>query len=331
MEKRMLRNLEVSALGFGCMGLSHSYPPFPDKKDSIALLHKAVDLGITFFDTAEVYGPYTNEEIVGEGLAPYRKNVVIATKFGWSIPDASAVNGEHALALDSRPESIRKSVEGSLRRLRTDYIDLLYQHRVDPNVPIEEVAGTVADLIREGRALHFGLSEPHADVIRRANAVCPVCAVQSEYSMFYREPEKTVIPVMEELGIGFVPFSPLGKGILSGAFKRDTKLEKDDFRNTIPRFQGENFQKNMALADFVEELARQKNATPAQVALAWLLAQKSWIVPIPGTKKISRLEDNIGCLKISFTPQELAEISDRLNHIEILGERYSESHSKLVK
>lgn len=330
MEKRMLRDLEVSALGFGCMGLSHSYPPFPEKKDSIALLRKAVELGITFFDTAEVYGPYTNEEIVGEALAPYRKKVVIATKFGWSIPDTNSSNGETALAVDSRPESIRKSVEGSLRRLRTDYIDLLYQHRVDPNVPIEDVAGTVAELIREGKVLLFGLSEAKADVIRRANEVCPVCAVQSEYSMFYREPEKTLLPVLEELGIGFVPFSPLGKGILGGAFKRDTKLEKNDFRNTIPRFQGENFQKNMELADFVEELARAKKATPAQIALAWLLAQKSWIVPIPGTKKTSRLEENIGALQITFTPEELAQIKQRLDHIEILGDRYSASHSKLV-
>lgn len=330
MQKRMLGKLEVSALGLGCMGFSQSYPPFPDKKDSIATIRKAVELGVTFFDTAEVYGPYTNEELVGEALAPFRDSVVIATKFGYDIPNDGSSYGGTAFKLDSRPATIRKSVEGSLRRLRTDRIDLYYQHRVDPNVPIEEVAETVSQLIREGKVLHFGLSEAKADIIRRAHAVCPVTAVQSEYSMFYREPEKTVIPVLGELGIGFVPFSPLGKGILSGLFKRDTKLDKNDFRNSIPRFQGENFQKNMEMADFVERLAKEKKATPAQVAIAWILAQKNWFVPIPGTKKISRLEDNLGSLDVVFTPEEIRKINDQLDKITILGDRYSPSQMKLV-
>lgn len=285
MKKRMLRDLEVSALGLGCMGFSQSYPPFPEKKDSIAVIHKAVEMGVTFFDTAEVYGPYTNEELVGEAIAPYRDKVVIATKFGWSIPEDGSVNGAEAFKLDSSPAAIRKSVEGSLRRLGTDRIDLLYQHRVDPKIPIADVAGTVSELIREGKVLHFGLSEASTDVIRAANAVCPVCAVQSEYSMFYREPEKTVIPTSADLDIGFVPFSPLGKGILTGAFKKDTKLEKNDFRSSIPRFQGENFQRNLKLAEFVEELAREKDATPAQIALAWVLAQREWLCPFPERKK----------------------------------------------
>lgn len=326
----MLGKLEVSALGLGCMGFSQSYPPFPEKKDSIAAIRKAVDLGVTFFDTAEVYGPYTNEELVGEALAPVRDKVVIATKFGWDIPNDGSTNGARAFGLDSRPAAIRKAVEGSLRRLRTDRIDLYYQHRVDPNVPMEEVAETVSQLIREGKVLHFGLSEAKADIIRRAHAICPVSAVESEYSMFYREPEKDIIPVLGELGIGFVPFSPLGKGILSGQFKRDTKLDKTDFRSSIPRFQGENFQKNMALADFVEQLAKEKKATPAQVALAWILAQKDWFVPIPGTKKISRLEDNLGSLNVLFTPEEISKINVQLDKINIIGARYPESQMKLV-
>ena len=330
MEKRLLRDLEVSALGLGCMGFTHSYPPFPEKKDSIAVIRAAVEAGVTFFDTAEVYGPYTTEELVGEALAPLRDQVVIATKFGWDIPGGGAVLGATAFGLDSSPAAIRKSVEGSLTRLRTDRIDLLYQHRVDPRVPIEEVAGTVADLIREGKALHFGLSEAHADIIRRANAVCPVCAVESEYSMFFREPEKEIIPTLKELGIGFVPFSPLGKGILSGQFRRDTRLAENDFRNTIPRFQGENFQKNMELADFVAALAEEKHATPAQVALAWILAQSPSFVPIPGTKKLSRLKDNLGSLDVRFSPEEMARINARLDEIHIQGARYSESHAKLV-
>ncbi len=331
MEKRMLRDLEVSALGFGCMGLSQSYPPFPEKKDSINLIREAFDLGITFFDTAEVYGPYNNEEIVGEALAPMRDSVVIATKFGYAIPADGSSYGAKPFELDSAPQTIRKAVEGSLKRLRTDRIDLYYQHRVDPNVPIEEVAATVGELIKEGKVLHFGLSEAKADVIRAANAVCPVCAVQSEYSMFFREPEKLILPTLKELGIGFVPFSPLGKGILTGAFTRDTKLDEKDFRSSIPRFQGENYQKNLQLAEFVEKLAKEKNATPAQVALAWLLAQGKFIVPIPGTKKLPRLEDNIGSLKITFTPEELANINAQLDRIEIQGERYSESQARLVK
>lgn len=331
MKKRILRDLEVSALGLGCMGFSQSYPPFPEKKDSIAVIHKAIELGVTFFDTAEVYGPYTNEELIGEALAPYREKVVIATKFGWSIPHDGSVNGAEAFTLDSSPEAIRKSVEGSLRRLRTDHIDLLYQHRVDPKVPIEEVAGTVSNLIREGKVLHFGLSEAKAGTIRAANAVCTVCAVQSEYSMFYREPEKSVIPVLDELGIGFVPFSPLGKGILTGAFKKDTKLDKTDFRSSIPRFQGEIFQRNLKLAEFVEELAREKEATPAQIALAWILAQRDWFVPIPGTKKVKRLEDDLGSLNVAFTRDEIEPINKRLDEIEIVGERYPESQAKLVQ
>lgn len=330
MQKRMLGNLEVSAIGLGCMGFSHSYPPFPEKKDSIAVIRKAFELGVTFFDTAEVYGPYTNEELVGEALAPFRDRVVIATKFGYDIIQNETMSGTKAFELDSRPATIRMAVEGSLRRLKTDRIDLYYQHRVDPNVPIEEVAETVAQLIREGKVLHFGLSEAHADIIRRAHAVCPVCAVQSEYSMFYREPEKTVIPVLEELGIGFVPFSPLGKGILSGLFKRDSKLGKDDFRSAIPRFQGENFQKNMELSDFVEKLAKEKNVAPAQIALAWILAQKDWFVPIPGTKRIDRLEENLGCVNVAFTDVEMAKINERLNQIAIQGARYPEIYEKHV-
>lgn len=331
MEKRFLRDLEVSALGLGCMGFTHSYPPFPEKSDAIAVIRAAVELGVTFFDTAEVYGPYTNEELVGEALAPVRDKVVIATKFGWDIPADGHMMGGTAYGLDSTPKAIRKAVEGSLRRLRTDRIDLLYQHRVDPKVPIEDVAGTVAELIREGKALHFGLSEAPVDIVRRADAVCPVCAVESEYSMFYREPEKELIPTLRELGIGFVPYSPLGKGILSGLFRRDTKLADNDFRTTIPRFQGENFQKNMELADFVAGIAREKQATPAQVALAWILAQSPSFVPIPGTKKLSRLKDNLASLDVSFTPEEMAAINARLDEIQIVGARYSESQAKLVR
>lgn len=330
MQKRMLGNLEVSAMGLGCMGFSQSYPPFPDKRDSIATIRRAVELGVNFFDTSEAYGPYINEELVGEALEPCRNHVVIATKFGWKIPKDNGVYTDKAFGLDSSPSAIRKAVEGSLKRLRTEYIDLYYQHRVDPNIPIEDVAGTVADLIKEEKVLYFGLSEARAETIRRAHAICRVSAVQSEYSMFWREPEKDIIPVLEELGIGFVPFSPLGKGILSGQFTRNSQLDKSDFRNAIPRFQGENFQNNMKLADVVTELARQKEATPAQIALAWVLAQKEWMVPIPGTKKISRLEENLGSLDISFTPEELTSIKATLDGITIMGERYPESHAKLV-
>ena len=331
MYKRMLGKLEVSALGLGCMGFSQSYPPFPDKRDSIATIRKAVELGVTFFDTSEVYGPYTNEELVGEALQPYRHRVVIATKFGWNIPEGSGAYNDRAFGLDSSPRAIRKAVEGSLRRLRTDYIDLYYQHRVDPNVPIEDVAGTVASLIREGKVLHFGLSEARAETIRRALALCHVSAVQSEYSMFWREPEKEILTTLKELGIGFVPFSPLGKGILTGLFKRDSMLDKNDFRSAIPRFQGENFQNNMKLADFVSDLARQKGATPAQIALAWVLAQGEWMVPIPGTKRVERLEENLGSLDVTLSADELSSIDKALNSITLMGERYPESHSKLVK
>lgn len=330
MQKRKLGTLEVSALGLGCMGFSQSYPPFPDKRDAIATIREAVELGVTFFDTAEVYGPYSNEEIVGEALEPCRDRVIIATKFGYNIPQNAGAYTDKAFGLDSRPAAIRKAVEGSLKRLRTDHIDLYYQHRVDPNVPMEDVAGTVRELIKEGKVLHFGLSEAKAESIRRAHAICPVSAVQSEYSMFYRNPEQEILPTLEELGIGFVPFSPLGKGILSGQFSRNSRLEKNDFRSSIPRFQGENFQNNMKLADFVAELARQKGVTSAQIALAWVSAQQEWMVPIPGTKKISRLKENLGSLDVSFTAEELASIKATLESITIMGERYPESHAKLV-
>lgn len=331
MKTRKIGDLTVSALGLGCMGFSQSYPPFPEKSDSIAVLRKAVEMGVTFFDTAEVYGPYKNEELVGEALEPYRGKVVIATKFGWDVPDGTdSYNARNLFGLNSRPERIRKAVEGSLKRLRTDSIDLLYQHRVDPNVPIEDVAGTVSELIREGKVKYFGLSEASASEIRRAHAACRVTAVQSEYSMFFRDPEKEVIPALEELGIGFVPFSPLGKGILTGRFSRSSRLEAADFRSFIPRFQGENFQQNLKLADYVAELAKKKNVTPAQIALAWVLAQGDFIVPIPGTKKTGRLAENLGSLDVSFTEDEIAQINRHLDSIEILGARYPEAHQKLV-
>lgn len=330
MQTRKLGNLEVSAIGLGCMGFSQSYPPFPDKRESIAVIRRAVELGVTFFDTSEAYGPYTNEELVGEALEPFRDQVIVATKFGWNIPADHSAYTDRAFALDSSPAAIRRAVEGSLKRLRTDHIDLYYQHRVDPRVPIEEVAATVKDLISEGKVLHFGLSEAKADIIRRAHAVCRVSAVQSEYSMFYREPEKSILPTLEELGIGFVPFSPLGKGILSGRFTRDSRLDDNDFRSAIPRFQGENFQNNMKLADFVAALAAQKGATPAQIALAWVSAQKEWIVPIPGTKKIDRLQENLGSLDISFSADELSSIAATLDGMVILGDRYPQSHNELV-
>ncbi|MCI7567906.1 MAG: aldo/keto reductase [Desulfovibrio sp.] len=330
MQTRKLGNLEVSAIGLGCMGFSQSYPPFPDKRESIAVIRRAVELGVTFFDTSEAYGPYTNEELVGEALEPFRDQVIVATKFGWNIPADHSAYTDRAFALDSSPATIRRAVEGSLKRLRTDHIDLYYQHRVDPRVPIEEVAATVKDLISEGKVLHFGLSEAKADIIRRAHAVCRVSAVQSEYSMFYREPEKSILPTLEELGIGFVPFSPLGKGILSGRFTRDSRLDDNDFRSAIPRFQGENFQNNMKLADFVAALAVQKGATPAQIALTWVSAQKEWIVPIPGTKKIDRLQENLGSLDISFSADELSSIAATLDGMVILGDRYPQSHNELV-
>ncbi len=332
MEKRNIGGLEVSAIGLGCMGFSQSYPPFPEKSEAVAMIRRAAEAGITFFDTAQIYGPFVNEEIVGEALQPIRSEVVIATKFGWDIPaDAASYDAGNMFGLNSNPEHIRRSVEGSLKRLRTDHIDLFYQHRVDPKVPIEEVASTAADLIREGKILHFGLSEADAKTIRRAHAVCPVTAVQSEYSMFFRDPEKEVIPTLEELGIGFVPFSPLGKGILTGRFNRGSKFEGADFRSGIPRFQGENYQHNLALAEYVGQLAEEKGAKPSQIALAWLLAQKDFIVPIPGTKREDRLAENIGSLNVVFTGEELAAVREKLDSIEILGARYPAAHMKLVE
>ena len=326
MKKRKLGNsgLEVSAIGFGCMGMSQSYPPFPEKGEAISLLRSAVELGVTFFDTAEVYGPYTNEELVGEALEPYRDKVVIATKFGYHIQ-----NGKSA-GLDSRPETIRKAVEGSLKRLRTDHIDLLYQHRVDPNVPIEEVAETVGQLMKEGKVLYWGLSEAGAQTVRRANAVLPLAAVQSEYSMWYRKPEEGLFPALEELGVGFVAFSPLGKGFLTGRFNKDTRFDSTDFRSSIPRFKPENLEVNQALLELIKDIAAKKNATPAQIALAWVLAQKPWIVPIPGTKKLERLKENLGAQDIEFSAQELAEINEALSKINIAGERYPEEVEKLT-
>lgn len=332
MKTRKIGDFEVSAIGLGCMGFSQSYPPFPDRKDAVNTIRKAVDLGINFFDTAEAYGPYKNEDLLGEALEPYRDRVVIATKFGWDVPDSpDPYNAQNIYGLNSRPERIRKAVDGALKRLRTDHIDLLYQHRVDPKVPIEEVAGTVADLIKEGKVLSFGLSEADADTIRRAHKVCRVSALQSEYSMFFREPEKEILPVLEELGIAFVPFSPLGKGILTGRFTKDSKLSEKDFRAGIPRFQGENYQHNLELAEYVEKLAQEKNAAPAQIALAWVLTQKDFIVPIPGTKKISRIEENLGSLDICFSEDELLNIRKKLDSISISGDRYPAAHQKLVK
>lgn len=326
MKKRKLGNsgLEVSAIGFGCMGMSQSYPPFPEKGEAISLLRSAVELGVTFFDTAEVYGPYTNEELVGEALEPYRDKVVIATKFGYHIQ-----NGKSA-GLDSRPETIREAVEGSLKRLRTDHIDLLYQHRVDPNVPIEEVAETVGQLMKEGKVLYWGLSEAGAQTVRRAHAVLPLAAVQSEYSMWYRKPEEGLFPALEELGVGFVAFSPLGKGFLTGRFNKDTRFDSTDFRSSIPRFKPENLEVNQDLLELIKDIAAKKNATTAQIALAWVLAQKPWIVPIPGTKKLERLKENLGAQDIEFSAQELAEINKALSKINIAGERYPEEVEKLT-
>ncbi|MGB4691648.1 MAG: aldo/keto reductase, partial [Atribacterales bacterium] len=316
--------LEVSAIGLGCMGMSQSYPPFPEKGEAISLLRSAVELGVTFFDTAEVYGPYTNEELVGEALEPYRDKVVIATKFGYHIQ-----NGKSA-GLDIRPDTIRKAVEGSLKRLRTDHIDLLYQHRVDPNVPIEEVAETVGQLMKEGKILYWGLSEAGAQTVRRAHAVLPLAAVQSEYSMWYRKPEEGLFPALEELGVGFVAFSPLGKGFLTGRFNKDTRFDSTDFRSSIPRFKPENLEVNQDLLELIKDIAAKKNATTAQIALAWVLAQKPWIVPIPGTKKLERLKENLGAQDIEFSAQELAEINEALSKINIAGERYPEEVEKLT-
>lgn len=318
MEKRILGNsgVEVSALGLGCMGLSFGYGPATDKQDGIKLLRDAFEAGDTFFDTAECYGPFTNEELLGEALAPFRGKVVIATKFGFE-------DGDSKKGLDSSPARIKAVADASLKRLRTDYIDLFYQHRVDPNVPIEEVAGTIQDLMKEGKIRHWGLSEAGVETIRKAHAVQPVAALQSEYSLFYREPEKEIIPTLEELGIGFVPFSPLGKGFLTGAISETTKFDPTDFRNTVPRFSEENRKANQTLVDLVKVIASDKNAAPAQIALAWLLAQKPWIVPIPGTTKLYRLQENIGAVNIHLSDAELSVIEKALENIEIVGARYS--------
>ena len=327
MQKRKLgkSNLEVSALGLGCMGLSFGFGPAVEKQQGISLIRGAVERGVTFFDTAEIYGAYTNEELVGEALAPFRDQVAIATKFGFKI-DA---NGKQA-GLDSRPEHIKEVAEGSLKRLRTDRIDLLYQHRVDPAVPIEDVAGAVKDLIQQGKVKHFGLSEAGVKIIRRAHAVQPVTALQSEYSLFWREPEEQILPVLEELGIGFVPFSPLGKGFLTGAITQDTKFDKNDFRNIVPRFSEENRKTNHALVDLVTEFAQQKKTTPAQIALAWILAQKPWMVPIPGTTKLHRLEENLGAVNVQLTPDDLRQIDDATSKLELRGERYPEALQRMV-
>jgi aryl-alcohol dehydrogenase-like predicted oxidoreductase len=325
MQKRKLgnSNLEVSALGLGCMGMSFAYGPVPDKKDMISLIRKAVELGITFFDTAEAYGPFTNEELVGEALEPVRDQVVVATKFGFKLgPDGKQ------LGQDSRPEHIRQVAEASLKRLRTDAIDLFYQHRVDTNVPIEDVAGTVKDLIQEGKVKHFGLSEAGVKTIRRAHAVQPVTALQSEYSLWWRRPEKETLAVLEELGIGFVPFSPLGRGFLTGTIDEKTTFDKSDFRNIIPRFTAENRKANQALVDLLVSIGKKKNATPAQLALAWLLAQKPWIVPIPGTTKLHRLKENVGAATITLTSEELSEINSALENIKVVGNRYPEELEK---
>ncbi len=323
MQKRRLGSLEVSAIGFGCMGMSSGYGPPGDHGEMIGLTRRAVELGVTFFDTAQVYGPFANEELVGEALAPVRDRVVIATKFGFRL------GGEES-GLDSRPESIRKSVEGSLKRLRTDTIDLLYQHRVDPNVPIEEVAGTVKELIEEGKVRHFGLSEAGVGTIRRAHAVQPVSALQSEYSLWWREPEEEILPALEELGIGFVPFSPLGRGFLTGTIDETTTFASSDFRNTVPRFAEEARSANQAFVELLRAVAERKDATPAQVALAWLLAQQPWIVPIPGTTKPHRLEENVGAGGLELTEDDLCEIAAGAEAITPEGARYSEANQRMV-
>jgi aryl-alcohol dehydrogenase-like predicted oxidoreductase len=330
MKKRTLgkSDLEVSALGLGCMGMSFSYKPFPDRKEMIALIRRAVERGVMFFDTAEVYGPFKNEELVGEALAPFAGRVVIATKFGFKIDPTGK---SRWTGLDSRPEHIREVAEASLGRLRVEAIDLFYQHRVDPEVPIEDVAGTVQDLIREGKVKHFGLSEAGAGTIRRAHAVQPVTAVQSEYSLWTRDPETEVLPTLEELGIGFVPFSPLGRGFLAGKIDENTKFEKDDFRMTMPRFTPGARRANRALVDLLARMAQRKEAAPAQVALAWLLAQKPWIVPIPGTTKLKRLEENMAAADLVLSPDELHEMESAAAGIRIEGSRYPESMEKMVE
>jgi len=328
MNKRKLgkRNLEVSAIGFGCMGLSFGYGPAVDKQQGIAIIRAAVERGVTFFDTAEVYGPFTNEELVGEALAPFRGRVALATKFGFKIDRSSGKQ----IGLDSRPEHIKDVADASLKRLKTDVIDLFYQHRVDPDVPIEEVAGAVKELIQQGKVKHFGLSEAGVRTIRRAHAVQPVAALQSEYSLWWREPESEVIPTLEELGIGFVPFSPLGKGFLTGKISEDTKFAQNDFRNIVPRFTPENRKANQAMVDLLGRFAEQRKATPAQIALAWLLAQKPWIVPIPGTTKPHRLEENIAAVNLELSPDDLRELDMAASKIPLQGARYPEELQKLV-
>ena len=327
MKKRTLgsSNLEVSALGLGCMGMSYAYGPVPDRQESIRVIRTAVERGVTFFDTAEVYGPYTNEELVGEALAPFKGQVVIATKFGFAIDG----NGKQA-GLDSRPEHIREVAEASLKRLKVDTIDLFYQHRVDPNVPIEEVAGAVKELIRQGKVKHFGLSEAGAQTIRRAHAVQRVTALQSEYSLWWRSPETEIVPLLEELGIGFVPFSPLGKGFLTGKIDANTKFDRSDFRNNVPRFTAEARQANQALVTVIEKLASRLQVTPAQLALAWLLAQKPWIAPIPGTTKLHRLEENLGAVAIELSPQDLEDINSAASQIAVQGARYPAALERMV-
>jgi aryl-alcohol dehydrogenase-like predicted oxidoreductase len=329
MQKRKLgnSNLEVSALGLGCMGMSFGYGPAHDKQEMISLIRSAVEQGVTFFDTAEAYGPFTNEDLVGEALAPFRDQVVIATKFGWDIDPKT---GEHHGGLNSRPEHIKVATEGMLRRLKTDRIDLLYQHRVDPNVPIEDVAGTVQELIQEGKVKHFGLSEAGAKTIRRAHAVQPVAALQSEYSLWWREPEADVLPALEELGIGFVPFSPLGKGFLTGKIDESTTFDRSDFRLTVPRFTPENRQANRTLVDLVTRIAKRQRRTPAQIALAWILAQRPWIVPIPGTTKRHRLEENLGAATVELTAEDLREMESATSKIPVQGARYAESSQRWI-
>ena len=329
MQQRKLgnSNLELSAIGLGCMGMSWSYGPPKDKQEMTSLLHAAVERGVTFFDTAEVYGPFLNEELVGEALAAFRGQVVIATKFGWA-PNPG--DKDRWSALNSQPQHIKKVAVGSLKRLKVDAIDLFYQHRVDPNVPIEDVAGAVKELIQEGKVKHFGLSEAGAQTIRRAHAVQPLTAVQSEYSLWWRQPEEAVLPTLEELGIGFVPFSPLGKGFLTGKINADTKFDSTDFRNTVPRFNPENRKANQTLVDLLSTFAEQKKATPAQIALAWLLAKKPWIVPIPGTTKLHRLEENLGAADVELTPEDLRAIESASSNIKVEGARYPESHEQLT-
>jgi len=326
MQKRILgkSGLEVSALGLGCMGFSSAFGQTVNKEDSIATLRAAVERGVTFFDTAEVYGPYGNEEIVGEALAPFRNQVVIATKFGFNIENGK-MNG-----VTSKPDRIKKAVEGSLKRLKVEAIDLLYQHRVDPTVPIEDVAGTVKELIQQGKVKYFGLSEAGVETIRKAHAVQPVTALQSEYSLWWRKPEEAIIPTLEELGIGFVPYSPLGRGFLTGTLNENTKLTDNDFRKSNPRFQPEALKANQAMVDLLNNVAQQKNATPAQIALAWLLAQKQWIAPIPGTTKLSRLEENLGAVNIELTTKDLQQINEAASKIQIEGSRYPEALEKLT-